>query len=409
MATAVWHEPERMPLMTTPRLVLKTGREKALLRRHPWVFSGAVQHLTDAPASGDTVRIEAADGRFLGWGAYSPVSQITARVWSFDERRPLDAALVRDKVLRAILRRKRLCEALPALRLLNAEADGLPGVICDRYDNHLVLQLSSAGAARWREELVEGLLAATGVNQVFERSDAEVNTLEGLAERVGTLRGDADETLVSIAEGGVRYTINLAQGHKTGFYLDQRDNRALVRDAAAVDEVLDCFCYTGGFTLNALAGGARHVTAIEASHDALAHARSHVLLNGLNEDRVDFIEDDVFKHLRKLRDQARSFDLIVLDPPKFAPTAALAERAARGYKDINLLAFKLLKPGGLLFTFSCSGGIHRDLFQKIVAGAALDAGVDAQLVRHLGAGPDHPVALNFPEGDYLKGLLLQTA
>jgi 23S rRNA (cytosine1962-C5)-methyltransferase len=259
----------------------------------------------------------------------------------------------------------------------------------------------------WREEIIDALSDTTGLAQIYERSDGDVLALEGLEEHAGPVRGDAPTTTIPINEGDLRYTVSIAHGHKTGFYLDQRDNRKLLQDTASVDEVLDCFCYTGGFTLNALAGGARHVTAIDSSADALGLASTHVAINGLNRERVDFIEDDVFKHLRKLRDQARVFDLIVLDPPKFAPTAAMAGRAARGYKDINLLAFKLLKPGGLLFTFSCSGGIHRDLFQKIIAGAALDAGVDAQILRHLGAGPDHPVALNFPEGDYLKGLLLQ--
>ena len=395
--------------MKIPRVILKAGREKALLRRHPWIFSGAIARLDGTPQTGQVVRVEAGDGRFLGWGAYSPMSQITVRVWSFDEARPVDASLIMDKVGRAVRRRLRLPGARNALRIINAEADGLPGVICDRYDTQLVLQLSSAGAVHWREAIVDGLLAATHLDQIFERSDAEIMALEGLAESVGPLRGTTPDTPLPINEGDLRYTVSIAHGHKTGFYLDQRDNRQLVQAAAGVEEVLDCFCYTGGFTLNALAGGAQRVTAIDSSADALALARTHIALNGLNADRVDFIEDDVFKRLRKLRDQARVFDLIILDPPKFAPTAALAGRAARGYKDINLLAFKLLKPGGLLFTFSCSGGVHRDLFQKIVAGAALDAGVEAQLLRHLSPGADHPVALNFPEGDYLKGLMLQVA
>ncbi len=395
--------------MKIPRVILKAGREKALLRRHPWIFSGAILRLDGAPQTGHPVRVEAHDGRFLGWGAFSPASQITVRIWSFDEARPVDANLIMDKVHSAVRRRARVPGAHHALRLINAEADGLPGVICDRYDTQLVLQLSSAGAEHWREAIIDGLLAATQLDQIFERSDAEIMALEGLTERVGAVRGAVPDLALPITEGDLRYTISIAHGHKTGFYLDQRDNRQLVRSLSAVEEVLDCFCYTGGFTLNALAGGAQHVTAIDSSADALALAHTHVAINGLNAERVDFIEDDVFKRLRKLRDQARTFDLIILDPPKFAPTAALAGRAARGYKDINLLAFKLLKPGGLLCTFSCSGGVQRDLFQKIIAGAALDAGVDAQLLRHLSPGADHPVAMNFPEGDYLKGLLLQVA
>ncbi|MGE0334865.1 MAG: class I SAM-dependent rRNA methyltransferase [Gammaproteobacteria bacterium] len=393
--------------MTAVRVTLKAGREKALLRRHPWVFSGAVQRLSADARSGDAVRVESADGRFLGWGAYSAQSQIVARIWSFDEQRPLDAALLDSLVAAALARRARTCPGARTLRLINSEADGLPGVVGDRYGECLVLQLTSAGADRWRDVIVEALARHTGLETIYERSDSDVLALEGLSPRHGPLRGDSPDTPVIVDEADLRYAVDITAGHKTGFYLDQRENRALVRTLADVPTVLDCFCYTGGFTLNALAGGARHVVSIDSSGDALALARTHTGLNGLDPARVDWIEDDVFRHLRRLRDQARSFDLVILDPPKFAPTAALAERAARGYKDINLLALKLLKPGGMLLTFSCSGGIGRELFQKIIAGAALDAGVHAQIVRTLSAAPDHPVSLAFPEGEYLKGLLVQ--
>ncbi len=392
--------------MKPARLVLKVGREKALLRRHPWVFSGAIHRVQGEPASGDTIRIEAGDGRFLGWGAFSPDSQIIARIWSFDESVPLAASLIQARVTNAVARRATHA-ASPAARLLHAEADGLPGVVCDRYDTLLVLQLTSSGAMRWRDEIVAALRAATGCTQVYERSDGDVLELEGLTPQIGALVGSTPETTIPIVEHALRFAVSAVHGHKTGFYLDQRDNRLLVQQHADGADVLDCFCYTGGFTVNALAGGAQRVTAIDSSADALEQARLHVALNGLNAERVEWVDDDVFKRLRTLRDQARKFDLIVLDPPKFAPTAALAERAARGYKDINLLAFKLLKPGGHLFTFSCSGGIHRDLFQKIIAGAAADAGRAVQVLRHLSASADHPVMLTFPEGDYLKGLLLK--
>ncbi|MSR13818.1 MAG: methyltransferase domain-containing protein [Gammaproteobacteria bacterium] len=391
------------------RAILKSGREKALLRRHPWIFSGAVLRLDGKPRTGDAVRVEAHDGRFLGWGIYSGSSQISVRVWSFIEDAPIDAELITRKIATAIQRRAPVLENFTALRLVNAEADGLPGVICDRYGNHLVVQLSSAGADSWREIIVDALIQHSGVENVYERSDSEVLELEGLTARVGAVRGSMPNVTLPIEEAGFRFEVNIVDGHKTGFYLDQRDNRALLRQLAAVDSLLDCFCYTGGFTVNALAGGAKHITAIDSSADALALAVKHVSDNGFDPGPVEWIEDDVFKRLRKLRDQARQFDLIVLDPPKFAPTAAYAERAARGYKDINLLAFKLLNPGGKLLTFSCSGGIDRALFQKIIAGAALDAGVDARLLRHLSAGIDHPVAMNFPEGDYLKGLICQVA
>ena len=396
-----------MPKIT--RAILKSGREKALLRRHPWIFSGAVLRLDGKPRTGDAVRVEAHDGRFLGWGIYSGSSQISVRVWSFIEDAPIDAELITRKIATAIQRRAPVLENFTALRLVNAEADGLPGVICDRYGNHLVVQLSSAGADSWREIIVDALIQHSGVENVYERSDSEVLELEGLTARVGAVRGSMPNVTLPIEEAGFRFEVNIVDGHKTGFYLDQRDNRALLRQLAAVDSLLDCFCYTGGFTVNALAGGAKHITAIDSSADALALAVKHVSDNGFDPGPVEWIEDDVFKRLRKLRDQARQFDLIVLDPPKFAPTAAYAERAARGYKDINLLAFKLLNPGGKLLTFSCSGGIDRALFQKIIAGAALDAGVDARLLRHLSAGIDHPVAMNFPEGDYLKGLICQVA
>ena len=387
------------------KLILKPGREKSLLRRHPWVFSGAVAQVQGQPESGATLAIRAADGRFMGWGAYSPKSQIVARVWSWREEAPLGVGLLRERLSQALAMRARLVADGQPARLVHAESDGLPGVIVDRYGDTIVLQLSSAGAEAWRDTLAGLLLELTGAQRVYERSDAEVLALEGMQPRAGPLRGEAPSDPLEIEEAGVKFLLSIATGHKTGFYLDQRENRALIRSLAGGATVLDCFCYTGGFALSALAGGARHVTAVEASGEALALARRNAQLNTFAADRCEWVEADVFQMLRRLRDQGRRFDLIVLDPPKFAPTAALAERAARGYKDINLLAFKLLAPGGLLATFSCSGGISRDLFQKIVAGAALDAGVDAQILRHLGAGLDHPVALSFPEGEYLKGLL----
>jgi 23S rRNA (cytosine1962-C5)-methyltransferase len=296
-----------------------------------------------------------------------------------------------------------------AFRLIHAESDGLPGLIVDRYADMLVAQFLSAGAEFWKETLVELLLEQTGLSTIYERSDADVRELEGLPVHIGLLRGILDRSPVTITENGLKFSVNLESGHKTGFYLDQRENRLLVRGLAEERDVLDCFCYTGGFTVNALAGGAKSVLSVDASADALALCRENVSLNALPGERHSMLEGDVFQLLRKFRDEARSFDLIILDPPKFAPTAAQAEKAARGYKDINLLAFKLLRPGGILVTFSCSGGVDASLFQKIVASAALDAGVDAQIVAYLSQGPDHPVALNFPEGAYLKGLVCHKA
>ena len=393
------------------QLILKPGREKSLLRRHPWVFSGALAREEGGPQSGDTVAVRAADGKFLAWAAYSPASQIRARVWSWDEQQAIDADFLRTRLRSAVEARERLIsvETGNGLRLVHGESDGLPGVIADRYGDVVVLQLLSAGAERWRAEIAEAVRELTGCACVYERSDADVRELEGLPVRSGVLHGSLPEAGVEIREHGLRYGVNVAAGHKTGFYLDQRDNRKRIGELARDREVLNCFCYTGGFTLNALAGGAKSVLSVDSSADALAQAKDNLARNDLEAARAEWQEADVFKYLRTLRDQGRSFDLVVLDPPKFAPTAAFAEKASRGYKDINLLALKLLRPGGLLATFSCSGGISAELFQKIVAGAALDAGAEASIVDHFAAAADHPVLLSFPEGDYLKGLLVRRA
>ena len=384
-----------------PRIVLREGREKSLERRHPWIFAGSIARVEGEPAAGDAVAVVDARGAFPAWALYSPASQIRARVWSWREAEPVDAARV-DALVRASIARREGFDG-NALRLVHGEADGLPGVVVDRYADLLVVQLTSTGAERWRDTIVDAAVAATGCARVCERSDVDVREIEGLAPRTGMLRGD--DAYVEIAEDGLWYGIDALQGQKTGFYLDQRDNRAAVRRHAKGLRVLNCFCYTGGFSLAAAQGGAASVLSIDSSGPALELAARNAALNGLHAGRLEWREADVFTALRDLRNAAASFDLIVLDPPKFAPTAAFAERAARGYKDINLLAFKLLRPGGVLLTFSCSGGVSRDLFQKIVAGAASDAGVDAQVLRWLSAAPDHPVGLAFPEGEYLKGLL----
>ncbi len=393
------------------KITLKRDRERSLLRRHPWVFSGAIDKVLGDPQVGDTVSVFANDGRFLGHGAWNPVSNIRVRIWSWQEQTTIDTAFFETRLAAAIAMRERLLPTAPdgGVRLVHAESDGLPGLIVDRFGDVLVMQTTSAGARRWRDAIADSLMSLTAARAVYERSDADVLEVEGLEVASGLLRGSLDETRITCSENGLQVEIDLAHGHKTGHYLDQRENRQLVGALAKDAEVLDAFCYSGGFALQALAHGARSVTAIDSSATALAQFQRHLELNQMAAERCTLIEDDVFKQLRKLRDQNRSFDLIVLDPPKFAPTAATAERAARGYKDINLLAFKLLRPGGVLATFSCSGGVNADLFRKIVAGAALDAGVDAQLLRQLHATPDHPIALAFPEGEYLKGLLLRVA
>ena len=388
------------------KLVLKPGREKSLKRRHPWVFSGAVAKAQGAPGPGETVSVWSATGEFLAVAAYSPDSQIAARVWDWDDRE-IDAAFFGERIGQAVAQRRALMGETAAARLVHGESDGLPGIVADRYGDTVVMQLNSAGADRWREAIADALLAASGASRVWERSDADVRQLEGLSPVVGPLRGKREPTRSVIDEEGVQFAVDLEQGHKTGFYLDQRDNRQQLRALANGRDVLDGFCYSGGFALNALAGGANSVLAVDSSAEALELARGNAELNTLPQ--PEWMEGDVFQLLRKFRDSRRSFDLVVLDPPKFAPTAAHAEKAARAYKDINLLAFKLLRPGGLLMTFSCSGGVSGELFQKIVAGAALDADTDAQVVARLGAASDHPVALNFPEGDYLKGLICRVS
>ncbi|HUX90960.1 MAG TPA: class I SAM-dependent methyltransferase [Gallionellaceae bacterium] len=391
-----------------PKLLLQAGREKSLQRRHPWIFSGAVERIDGSPASGDTVQVCDAQGGFLAWAAYNPQSQICGRVWTWQAEEKIDADFFRKKISSALAARKelKLDQHSNGMRLIHGESDGLPGLIVDQYADVLVLQLGSAGAERWRETFADVLQELCNPVCIYERSDSDGRELEGLPKRNEILRGKLPEQL-SVSENGIRIAVDVAAGQKTGFYLDQRDNRALIGNLAEGRDVLNCFCYTGGFSLYALRGGAKSVLSIDSSAEALQLAQRNVELNGLDASRAEWQDKDVFEALRKLRDQNRKFDLIVLDPPKFAPTAAFAEKASRAYKDINLLGFKLLRPGGILATYSCSGGISDDLFQKIIAGAALDAGVDAQIVHKVHAAADHPVLLSFPEGAYLKGLVLR--
>lgn len=399
-----------------PLIVLREGREKSLQRRHPWVFSGAIEYIDGTPARGETIPVKDATGNFLAWAAYNADSQITARVWSWQERDVINKGFFRQRISDALSARRTL-GLLPACvrgtggegaRIIHGESDGLPGLIVDKYGDVLVMQLGSAGAEHWRETLADILQELCAPVCLYERSDSDGRAREGLQPRCGVLRG-ALPAQVEVIENGLRFTVDVAAGQKTGYYLDQRDNRAFTGLLAQDKDVLNCFCYTGGFSLYALRGGAKSVLSIDSSQEALYLAQANVELNGLDASTAEWQCADVFEALRKLRDQNRKFDLIVLDPPKFAPTAAFAEKASRAYKDINLLGFKLLRPGGLLFTYSCSGGINDDLFQKIIAGAALDAGVDAQIVKKLHAAPDHPVLLSFPEGAYLKGLVLRVA
>ncbi|RYX89467.1 MAG: 23S rRNA (cytosine(1962)-C(5))-methyltransferase RlmI [Comamonadaceae bacterium] len=385
---------------------LREGKERSLLRRHPWIFDSAIAR--GGADAGETVRVEAHDGRFLAWASFSPNSKIRARAWSFDEAQRIDAAFFRAAVARAVRARARFDIQSDGMRLVHGESDGLPGLIVDRYGDTLVAQFLSSGAERWKAVLADALLEETGLTRLYERSDASSRGLEGLPEVTGWLRGEGATEIV-LREHDWQLTLDIAKGHKTGFYLDQRDSRRKFSDYSrrlAFQRVLNCYCYTGGFTVAALAGGAAHVTSIDSSGPALGRAAANVALNGFDPARADFMDADVNASLRGFIEAGRTFDAIILDPPKFAPTAAHADRAARAYKDINRLAFKLLEPGGVLFTYSCSGGINADLFHKIVASAGTDAGVDGYISERMGGAPDHPMTINFPEGEYLKGLVV---
>lgn len=396
------------------RIVLRPGKEKSLLRRHPWVYASAIARCDGDAESGATVAVCAADGRFLAWAAYSPASSIRARAWSFDEATPVSAALLEQRVQAAVARRASLVGDSSALRLVFGEADGLPGLIVDRYGEQLVVQFQAAGVEAWRETLLDALVRWTGCADVYDRSDGAGRTREGLPAASGVLRGSEPPEAIEIVEHRLRFQVDVRRGHKTGYYIDQRDNRRRVRDwvaartaAGATVRGLNCFCYTGGFSIAMLAGGAESVHSIDSSAEALRLAAGHTALNGFSATAAHWQEADVFTALRELQAEGARFDVIVLDPPKFASSHHHVDRAARAYKDINLNALRLLAPGGALFTYSCSGAIDVDLFQKIVAGAVIDSRVDAWLVARLGAGCDHPLMMTVPESEYLKGVQLE--
>jgi 23S rRNA (cytosine1962-C5)-methyltransferase len=395
-------------------LILKPGKERSAARRHPWIYATAVARVVGRPAAGATIAVRAHDGAWLAWAAYSPASAIRARCWSFVESEVPDADWCAARVHSAVARRAALVDATNAVRLVFGEADGLPGFVADRYADQLVVQFQAAGVEARRDALLDALVAATGCANVYDRSDSATRQREGLPPSIGVARGAEPPDLVEVHEHGVRYLVDVRRGHKTGFYIDQRDNRRLAGELAArfsrehgrAPAMLNCFCYSGGFSIAAARGGAGAVLSIDSSADALALAGRNWALNGLDPAGAEWRAADVFDALRALRDAGRTFDLIVLDPPKFAASHHHVERAARAYKDINLSALRLLAPGGFLLTFSCSGAIDVDLFQKIVAGSVIDARADCQMLARLAAGIDHPLLMTHPEGEYLKGLLL---
>jgi len=389
------------------RVVLNKGREKSLERRHQWVFEGAINHVEGEPETGDSVDVVSAGGAFLGRGLWSPQSQIRVRIFTWDSDVLCDEQLIREKIIKSVQRRSDRWENKPnsACRLVNGESDWLGGLIVDKYGAWCSLQIGFAGLERYRQTIVDTLNETLQPEGIYERSDISSRTKEGLEQKTGLLSGKMPPERLIIDEGLYKFYVDIINGQKTGFFLDQIDNRAAVASVSKGRTVLNCFAYSGGFTIPALAGGAISVESVDISEPALQFCDENIKLNNLDDGRTISTVADVFKYLRTLRDSRKSYDMIVLDPPKFAESRSQMEKAARGYKDINLLAMKLLNPGGILVTFSCSGHITAELFQSIVAGAASDAKKDIQIIQRLYQSADHPVALDYPEGTYLKGLI----
>lgn len=397
-------------------IILEKGREKSLLRRHPWVFSRAIKSVQGKPEQGETVNVVDAHGNWLAYAAYSPQSQIRARVWSFNKEQAINLAFFIERLQQAQTLRDPMIQkqGLNSYRLFAAESDRVPGIIIDRYADILVLQLLSAGAEYNKALLIEALEKLYPECRIYERSDVSVRKKEGLKQQKGPIKGefseDVNSTIVELEENhGVHILIDVAKGHKTGYYLDQKTNRAIAGSYCKDKSVLNCFSYTGGFGVYALKSGAKSITNVDVSARALAMAKRNCELNQLDLNKAEFIEQDVFKLLREYKEQGKRFDTIILDPPKFAENKNQLKGACRGYKDINMLAFSLLNKGGTLLTFSCSGLMDSALFQKIVADAALDAKRDACIVERLSQSDDHPIALEFPEGFYLKGLVVKVS
>jgi 23S rRNA (cytosine1962-C5)-methyltransferase len=386
---------------------LKPGRARSVERRHPWIFSGAIERVDGNPGSGETVRVVGDQGRFLAIGAFSAQSQIRVRVWSFDDV-AVDGAFLARRVAQAVETRRRLglIETDGACRLIFSESDGLPGFVVDRYGQYLACQFLSAGAERWREPLLDALEAELSPRGIVERSEASARRKEGLPSNRGPVRGEPPPTRLEITSGGLRQLVDIGGGQKTGGYLDQRENRARVAQYAAGARVLDAYAYTGGFGQSCLMHGASESVLLDSSQAALTLATEQADLNGLGS-RCRTMTGDVGDTLRELVAARERFDLIVLDPPKFVHSAEQVKSGARAYKDINQKSLELLRPGSTLATFSCSGHVDAALFQKIVAGAAVDARRDVQILERLSQPPDHPTSLHFPEGEYLKGLILR--
>ncbi|WP_042150815.1 MULTISPECIES: class I SAM-dependent methyltransferase [unclassified Pseudoalteromonas] len=388
-------------------LFLQAGREKSLKRKHPWIFSKGIKKIKGKPGLGDCVEVHDSNGNYLATAAYSPHSQIRARIWTFDQNETIDTAFFEKRIRRALFAREDTIAqgGLTGFRLIAAESDSIPGVTIDKFGNYLVGQFLSAGAERHKGEIVQALRNVFPDCNIYERSDVEVRKKEGLEPITGVLWGVEPPEVVIIEENGLKLEVNIKSGHKTGFYLDQRDSRAALERFVKDKEVLNCFSYTGTFSLYALRGGCKKVTNVDVSQPALDTAKRNVELNELDLNKANFEKQDVFKLLRQYREEGKKFDTIVMDPPKFADNKAQLTGACRGYKDINMIAMQILKPGGTLLTFSCSGLMEQNLFQKVVADAALDAGKDILFMERLNQASDHPIAGFYPEGFYLKGLI----
>ena len=390
-----------------PSVTLKKSADSFIKRKHPWIFSGAIEKVEGNLSNGETVQIFTSDKKLVGLGSFSPSSQIRVRVWTFNPEEKIDSDYFRNKIEQAKSFREKIVniKTTNAYRIINSESDGLPGLIVDCYGEYLVCQFLSSGAEFYKETFINILNDTFKPKGIYERSDVDVREKEGLKPIKELLIGKEPKELVEINENGLKFLVDIKEGHKTGFYLDQKDNRKLVSEFAKEKNILNCFSYTGGFSVYALASGAEMVTQIESSLSALEIANKNIEMNGLNISNIENINGDVFEVLRKFRDERRTFDLIILDPPKFAESSSQIQKASRGYKDINLLAIKLLNHGGILFTFSCSGHVSPELFQKIVSDAALDSGREVKIIKQLTQSADHPVSINFPEGLYLKGLV----